>query len=42
MVENSRCTGKGSMELTLLRILEYYFVALELEGKSPKTIDWYR
>ena len=42
MQENSRRLGRSSMQLTLSRVLEYYFTTLEIEGKSPNTIEWYR
>ncbi|HUV12985.1 MAG TPA: hypothetical protein VMY18_05025 [Acidobacteriota bacterium] len=42
MRENSRRLGRSGMQLTLSRVLEYYFTTLEIEGKSPNTIGWYR
>ena len=42
MQENNRWLGRVGMQFTFSRVLEYYLTTLELEGKSRKTIEWYR
>ena len=42
MREKRNWLARKKMELTLSRVIEFYHSALELEGKSINTIEWYQ